>query len=226
MFSKWLINVLSSVESADSQVRCKALIDFTEQNMYMWKKMTDLTSGSQARIQRLWPLILTDVSCEIWLVWSTVRLLYPDPTIIKCAQTVHTVCFGFWTQQSDQYGWPSSCQESITCECVCMHVCAYLLTVMVFPSRLFSTDSLCMKHTSQNDIFEEWISFSAFCVILPCVCACVLPFSAATVLEDLKMTSMSSWRNQTSILIQTEFKQPEQWQEKSPTASNMAASHS
>lgn len=69
-----------------------------------------------------------------------------------------------------------------------MHVCAYLLTVMVFPSRLFSTDSLCMKHTSQNDIFEEWISFSAFCVILPCVCvcACVLPFSAATVLEDFE----------------------------------------
>lgn len=67
MFSKWLFNVLSSVESADSQVRCKALIDFTEQNMYMWKKMTDLTTGSQARIQRLRPLILTDVSCQIRL---------------------------------------------------------------------------------------------------------------------------------------------------------------
>lgn len=138
----------------------------------------------------------------------------------------HTVCFGFWTQQSDQYGWPSSCQESITCECVCMHVCAYLLTVMVFPSRLFSTDSLCMKHTSQNDIFEEWISFSAFCVILPCVRVCyhLVQLQFWRILE---MTSMSSWwRNLTSILIQTEFKQPEQWQEKIPTASNMAASYS
>lgn len=135
----------------------------------------------------------------------------------------HTVCFGFWTQQSDQYGWPSSCQESITCECVCMHVCAYLLTVMVFPSRLFSTDSLCMKHTEWH-FWRMDVILCILCHFAVCVCYHLVQLQFWRILQ---MTSMSSWwRNLTSILIQTEFKQPEQWQEKIPTASNMAASYS
>lgn len=134
-FQSGYLMFLSSVESADSQVRCKALIDFTEQNMYMWKKMTDLTTGSQARIQRLRPLILTDVSCQTRLDWSAVRLLYPDPTIIKCAQTVFVL---EWTYESTQCVLVSGPNNLINMDgpvpvksqlhvsvfvCMCVHIC-------------------------------------------------------------------------------------------------------
>lgn len=107
-----------------------------------------------------------------------------------------------------------------------MWVCLYACVCIFVDSNGFSIKAVFHWFTVYETHITEW-HFWRMDVILCILChfaVCVRVCYHLVQLQFwriLEMTSISSWwRNLTSILIQTEFKQPEQWQEKIPTASS------